>query len=120
MERGLSRAVDVIMLWPRASVSDDELQVDTAAGKGGDAVECRAALEEAEGSPGGRGEGEEGDEQVWAWRRVTESNALPAIPSFYGRQNAPSRKGFFFQRERATQAADSGWGRPSKTFASVS
>ena len=106
-----------MMLWPRVSVCEIELQVDKTEGKGGDAGECRPPFEEIEGLPGGRGEGA-GEERAPAWTRETESNALLAIPSFYGPQNAfPQKKALLSERKR--QAADSGGRRLSQTYAEV-
>ena len=106
-----------MMLWPRVSVCEIELQVDKTEGKGGDAGECRPPFEEIEGLPGGRGEGA-GEERAPAWTRETESYALLTIPSLYGPQNAfPQKKALLSERKR--QAADSGGRRPSQTYAEV-
>ena len=108
-----------IMLGPGKSVCDDELHTGTAAGKGGDAVECRATFEEVRGSQEGRGgEDEESEEQVSKWPRLTESNALLVIPSSRDPREAFPNKGAYYQREG--QAADSGGRRPPQTYARVS
>ena len=69
--------MSVIMLWPRVRVCDDEMQLDVEAGKSSDATECRATLEEVGGSQERRGVEKESDEQVSAWPKVTDSDALP-------------------------------------------